>query len=143
MNGRECQRRRVNGHLGERYLADELVAKLPTGFCVRRMASEGQPTHPFDLIIEREGVPYVGIENKDLAVGRSTRPDRLGTRITRPAIKRKLAYVDEAGLRLALTTITVRHNGQIGWLIGLVNRPACVFNYDVGELVDTIKGACQ
>lgn len=132
----------TRGHAGELWLKGVLEARLP-GFTVRHMASEGQPTFPFDLIVEREGVPYVGIENKDLAVGRSTRPDRLGTRMTGAAIKRKREYIESAGLRLALTTITVRHNGQLGWLLGLVNRPACVFNYDVGELVDTIRGACQ
>jgi hypothetical protein len=130
------------GHAGEVWLMSQLQARLGASYNVRQTASDGQNTHPFDLIIERAGIPYVGIENKDFAVGRSVRPDRLGTRMTRPAINRKLAYVDEAGLRLALTTVTVRHNGQVGWLVGLVNRPISCFNYDVGELADTIMGAC-
>jgi hypothetical protein len=120
------------GRMGEQFLYDELSKRLDgTGLAVR-LATEDDHRVPFDLEVLDGNRILVGIENKDLA---STTQ---GTWIKKRSKDLKLEYAARQRIKLIVTTITLKAQGQIGWREGLVNGSKAIFEYDVDRLIKRI-----
>lgn len=123
------------GRAGEEYLLSELGQRLsPYGLDVVHVTVDNKNA-PFDFEVFDGDTPIVGIENKDLS------PTTQGTWIKRSRKKRKIEYALKMGIRLVLTTITMRDTGRIGFKEGIVNGVPQIYDYDVDHLVDRILGA--
>lgn len=113
---------RLKGYSGEMYLEATLKYR---GLDARRTNSN----HPFDILIYKSGRIVAAIENKDLGEGVN------GTRIDKPAKKRKMKYAERHGITKIYTTVTLRHSSMIGWVEGIRNLHIDCFTYDIGGLV--------
>lgn len=123
------------GREGERYLFAELSRMLVGTNLTINLATEDDHRVPFDLEILYGEKVLVGIENKDLST------TSLGTWIKGEAKRRKLAYAREQGIKVMLTTVTIRDTGRIGFCRGLANSHVMKFDFDRNHLLQEIREA--
>jgi hypothetical protein len=124
----ECDAR---GKEGEHFLATKLEAALEgTGLRVR-IASEDDIRAPLDIEVLDGDMILVGIENKDLCLGTTTRIDRLAKR-------RKQEHARVNGIPKLLTTVTLREVEQIGFRRGIENKPVASYDFSLEHLVQEI-----
>lgn len=105
--------------------AEEIVR-----ICLSSLGFEANLTdekHPFDIIVTNKGKEVAGVEVKYIGNG------VVGTRISKEAIKRKQAYAKEHGL-IKLYTMIVNEMGEVGWLEGIRNAPASIFERSLSKL---------
>ena len=122
MNSDECK---TYGNQAEMLVNDLLVER---GFQAVR-----QPDgDPFDILVYKDFDPNIGLEVKYLGASNG------GTRIDKPALRRKEHFAETVGLSKTLTVI-VTHDWRVGFREGIENKPKSTFNYDIKEFVQEMR----